>query len=421
MVDFKEKIKKFPDSSGIYLFYSASHELIYVGKATSLRDRVKSYFQKRLKTTRPIEEMIHEVGDIKCRQTDSVLEAVILESLYIKKYQPIYNVQGKDDKSWNYISIFRDPYPMVATIREHDLKVLRVEGGVAYRQIKYLFGPYPHLNSRATLKTLRQIFLFSTCQPNQKRPCLYYEMKQCLGVCTGEISPEDYRKEVIRPLIMFLRGKKKGLVRVWEKEMEKASHEERFEEAARLRNQLRSLRHVQDMAMINESFVGDESENSSVNRYSRIEGYDISNLGITDKVGSLVVFRNGRPDKSFYRKFNIKTVVGQSDVDCLAEVLERRLKREDWGTPDLILIDGGKPQVNKAKDVLEGRNLTLPVVGIAKGPERKRNDFFLVPFNENPTEFSAWVKHNKNLLIAVRDEAHRFAIAFNRSKRKIRL
>jgi len=421
MPDFKEKIQKFPDSPGIYLFYSAAHELIYVGKATSLKDRVKSYFQKRLKTTRPIEEMIHEVRDIKCRQTDSVLEAVILESLYIKKYQPIYNVQGKDDKSWNYISISRDPYPVVATIREHDLKLLKTEGGIEYKRIKYLFGPYPHLNSRATLKTLRQIFLFSTCKPGQTRPCLYYEMKQCLGVCVGEIGPEDYREKVIKPLVMFLRGKKKRLVRDWEKQMEQAAGEERFEDAARLRNQIRSLRHVQDMAMINESFVESEAELSSITRYSRIEGYDISNLGTTDKVGSMVVFRNGNPEKSSYRKFNIKTVSGQSDVDCLAEVLERRFNRNDWGTPDLILIDGGKPQVNKAKEILSKRNLSMPVVGIAKGPERKRNDFFLVPFEENQIEFTAWAKVNKNLLIAVRDEAHRFAIAFNRSKRKIRL
>ncbi len=421
MVDIKEKISKFPDSPGIYLFYNSVHELVYVGKATSLRNRVRSYFKENLKVTRPIEEMIHEVVQVKCRETDSVLEAVILESLYIKKFQPKYNVQGKDDKSWNYIFISRDEYPEVGTIREHDLKHLKKDDPNGFRRLKYLFGPYPHLNTRATLKVLRQIFLFSVCKPSQSRPCLYYQMEQCLGVCTGEISPVEYREGVIKPLILFLQGKKKRLISNWERAMALAAKEERFEDAARLRNQLRGLQHVQDMSMVNESFVAMQESGAGSLDYDRIEGYDISNLGTTDKVGSMVVFKGGLPDKSSYRKFNVKTVVGQSDVDSLAEVLERRLKRDDWDQPDLILVDGGKPQVNKAKEILKRYNRTIPLLGIAKGPARKRNDFFLVPAKEQENEFMNWVSHNRKLLIAVRDEAHRFAITFNRSKRKIKL
>jgi len=149
----------------------------------------------------------------------------------------------------------------------------------------------------------------------------------------------------------------------------------------------------------------------------RIEGYDISNLGSSDKVGSMVVFDDSGSLKSEYRKFKIKTVIGQSDVDCLAEVLERRLKHNDWAMPDIFLIDGGLPQVNKTKSVLREAGVNTPIVGIAKGSLRKRNDFFVVT---ESVEIKKWIKENKNLLIKVRDEAHRFAIAFNRAQRKIK-
>ena len=198
----KEDIKKLPDTPGIYLFYNSLNEIIYVGKATSLRDRVGSYFALRgtKEISRPIEEMIHEVKDIKHISTDSVLEAVILEAIYIKKYQPKYNVLGKDDKSWNYIVITKEEYPKVETLRERELKMSsrRKPGSCLGKQTKdpcfrrddrykYIFGPYPGLKTKEALKILRRLFYISTCKPKQKRPCLYYEMGQCLGVCTGEI------------------------------------------------------------------------------------------------------------------------------------------------------------------------------------------------------------------------------------------
>jgi excinuclease ABC subunit C len=147
-----------------------------------------------------------------------------------------------------------------------------------------------------------------------------------------------------------------------------------------------------------------------------VEGYDISNLGATDKVGSMVVFNKAGPVKSQYRKFTIKTVEGQSDVDCLAEVLERRLNHIEWLLPRVFLIDGGRPQVNKVSEVLKRRGVGIPVIGIAKGSERKRNDIIL---GDKDPEVIAWVSTHKLLLIKVRDEAHRFAITFNRSKRKL--
>lgn len=488
-------LKNLPDQSGIYLFYSSKKELIYVGKATSLKSRVSSYFRGS-RSSRPIEQMIHEVNDIKWKTTDSALEAAILESVYIKKYLPRYNVDGKDDKSWNYIIITNEVYPQVKTFRQREMEQLPKQNksvgrvsrvGTDEKQFLYVFGPYPGLNSAAAMKILRRMFLFSTCRPFvipakagiQKgkrvdsrlrgndtvvaKPCLYRQMGQCLGVCTGEITSKEYKAKVIRPLAIFLSGKKKQVITDFEKQMKRAAKQEDFETAARLRDQLKQLERIQDIAMINSSFVTDSRNISHIIRNKldnvslrgakatkqsliqpkhkneqiatsvalllprndtsgvmrnevRIEGYDISNLGNTGKVGSMVVFVDGYPDKHEYRKFTIKTVEGQSDVDCLEEVIRRRLKHDEWQFPDMFLIDGGLPQVNKVQSIFDELGILTPVVGIAKGPQRKRNDFVFPKPNK---DVMLWVKQYEELLVRVRDEAHRFAITFQRSKRKM--
>jgi len=403
------KLSQLPDAPGIYIFYNLKKEIIYVGKATSLKSRVRSYFAGK-KSPRPIEEMIHEVVDLRTENTDSALEAAILEGIYIKKYHPKYNIQWRDDKSWNYIGISKDRFPKILTIRQHESTADKK------KEFKYLFGPYPGLNTKEALRLLRKIFIFSTCEPQAKRPCFYYQLGQCLGVCAGDISARDYISKVILPLRLFLGGKKKLLIKKIEKEMKVVAKAENFEEAARLRNQLYHLQKIQDIALLNESFMKDKIIGGD-NLVKRIEGYDISNLGASGKVGSMVVFDEVGPVKSQYRKFKIKTVVGQSDVDCLAEVLMRRLKHGEWPMPNIFLIDGGLPQVNKVKMVLRSAQIYIPIVGIAKGAKRKRNDFFVVTDSD---EIKQWVKDNKILLIKVRDEAHRFAIAFNRAQRKLK-
>ncbi|MCX6780267.1 MAG: UvrB/UvrC motif-containing protein, partial [Candidatus Magasanikbacteria bacterium] len=247
----EQKLKQLPDSPGVYMFFSAQKELIYVGKASSLKNRVKSYFIGK-KSPRPIEEMIHKVVDLDTETTDSALEAAILEGFYIKKYRPKYNVQWRDDKSWNYIGITKDAYPEVITIRQHELTLEK------QKEFKYFFGPYPGLNAKVAMKILRKLFSFSTCRPGAKRPCFYYQLGECLGVCTGEISAADYKQKVIRPLVLFLDGKKKLLIKDIEKEMTLAAKAENFEEAARLRNQLGHLKKIQDIALLNESFMQDK-------------------------------------------------------------------------------------------------------------------------------------------------------------------
>jgi len=408
--------KRLPDSPGIYLFYNTEGELVYVGKATSLRSRVTSgYFQGK-RTPRPIEEMIHEVAKIDHRTTDSVLEAVIMEAVYIKKYLPKYNVLGKDDKSWNYIIVTNDEFPRVINLRQRELARIQTETPEKMKEFKDIFGPYPGLNTKAIMKVLRKLFHYSSCEPGTGRPCLYREMGLCLGVCTGEISAKDYRAQVIAPLKLFLSGKKKQVISGFEKRMKLAAKKQEFEQAALLRNQLAGLQRIHDITLINKSFFADP-EMTGESKQVRVEGYDISNLGATDKVGSMVVFDNDGPVKSEYRKFNIKNVIGQSDVDSLAEVLERRLNHSEWQMPDVIMLDGGRPQVNRIKRVFMERGVRIPFVGIAKGPERKRNDII---FGSKSKEFVQWVAAHQGLLIRVRDEAHRFAITFNRSKRKIK-
>ena len=444
-----DKIRKFPTEPGIYLFYDKNKELIYVGKATSLRNRVQSYF-RGARSMRPIEQMMHEVMDIKIKQTDSVLEAVILEANYIKKFLPKYNVDGKDDKSWNYVVVSDDLFPRVYTVRQHELSNQQSQQIQQTQQYKYIFGPYPGLKTREMMKLLNRLFFISTCKPSsakategkpiyaknttnkrhiqnkQSRPCLYRQIGQCLGVCTGEISSREYKSKVILPLVTFLRGGKKKLLQSLEIKMNRESRVEHFEEAARLRNQIIALQKIHDIALLNKSFFNEERGTGNEERFfvKRIEGYDISNLGATGKVGSMVVFNDREAIKSEYRKFKIKTVKGQSDVDSLKEVLRRRVARivtqndEDrWSTPDIILIDGGKPQVNAAMSILKENNLNIPLVGIAKGPERKRNDFI---FGVKDREFIKFVNENQDLLIRVRDEAHRFAITFQRSLRRLK-
>lgn len=411
----QKQLKSLPDTPGIYLFHDSKKSLIYVGKATSLKNRVRSYFVGK-RDSRPIEQMLDLVKSIKHIQTDSALEAAILESLYIKKYKPKYNILGRDDKSWNYILIGREEYPVISTLRQHEYKLkLDKNDGKKLSEYAYVFGPYPGLNTKAALKLLRRLFSFSTCQKN-KRACLYYQMGQCLGVCTKEISSSAYKQKVIKPLVMFLKGNKKMVIKNLQTAMKKSSKSENYEEAGRLRDQIESLTRIHDVAMLNDSFFKDVLQQNDF-LVRRVEGYDISNLGASGKVGSMVVFNMSGPVKSQYRKFKIKSVVGQSDVDCLAEVLERRLKHAEWALPQIFLIDGGMPQVNTAKRILKAAGIDIPVVGIAKGAARKKNEIIL---GRKDKLLIDWIQNNKKLLIQVRDEAHRFAIAYQKKLRKLK-
>ncbi|MDD4358252.1 MAG: GIY-YIG nuclease family protein [Candidatus Pacebacteria bacterium] len=396
-------IKNLKDVPGIYLFYK-DNELIYVGKATSLKNRVKSYFSHP-KTGRPIELLIKEVTQIKTIETDSVIEAAILEAKYIKKMRPRYNVIGKDDKSWIYLYLIKEDFPKLKTIREHELK------DFDKKKVKKLFGPYPNIKTSEMLRILHSLFFVSKCEPNQKRPCFDYQIKKCLGVCINKINKDEYNKRVIKPLIQFLNGNKKAVIKNLERQMKKFAKEEKFEEANRVKFQLKRLQKIQDASLISKSFVEDDFKEKL--NIKRIEGYDISNFGKDYKVGSMVVFNLEGSVKKEYKRFKIRTVQKQSDIDCLREVFERRLKHSEWESPQIILVDGGKSQVNLAKKTFKD----IFVFGIAKGKDRKKDEFVYGSKNKDIISF---IENNKKLFINVRNEAHRFAISYQRKLARLK-
>ncbi|MDD2909319.1 MAG: GIY-YIG nuclease family protein [Candidatus Pacebacteria bacterium] len=396
-------IKNLPDSPGIYLFYK-DKELLYVGKAASLKKRVRSYFSNS-KNIRPIELLINEINDIKWISTDSAIEAAILEAKYIKKFRPKYNVMGKDDKSWIYLYLTKEPFPKLKTIRGHELK------GLDKKKIKKLFGPYPNIKTSEMVRILHSLFYISKCEPNQKRACFDFQIKKCLGVCIGIINEEEYGNRVIKPLIQFLNGNKKAVIKNLEKQMKSFSKNEQFEEANRIKFQIKRLQKIQDASFINKSFVQDIFKNEV--SIKRIEGYDISNLGKNYKVGSMVVFNLNGPLKKDYRKFKIKTVEKQSDIDCLKEVFKRRLTHTDWEMPDIVLVDGGKAQVNLAKKIFT----KVFVFGIAKGRDRKKDEFI---YGSKDKKIISFIESNKELFINARNEAHRFAINYQKKLARLK-
>lgn len=376
-----------PESPGVYLMRGARSQLLYVGKAGNLRRRVSSYFMRPQDAR--IQVLIQEIRHIDFLQTDTALEALVLEAQLIKKYRPPYNVREKDDTSFLFIEITKDVFPRVLLVRGKD----EVHG--------VRFGPFTSASHiREALRIVRKIFTFSEHPPrevNSGRSCFNATIGLCPGVCVGRISRREYLL-TIRNIILFFQGKKAELLQKLTREMKLWSDRLEFEKAERIKRSIFSLRHIRDTAFISRS----QSDFSISSSDIRIEGYDIAHISGTSAVGSMVVFRGEGPAKSEYRKFRIRTLHQSHDTGMLQEMLRRRFSR-GWKLPHVVLIDGGKPQVNAAREVLREFHLHIPLVGIAKGLERKKNEFIgLVP------RFVL-----RDTLIRVRDEAHRFAQAYH--------
>lgn len=396
VVNKAEKILKgIPDTPGVYLMKDATGRILYVGKAGNLKRRVSSYFSRPHEYR--LEKLVQDIETIEVKQTDTAIEALILEADLIKKLRPPFNVREKDDKSFLFIEITKEKFPRVLLARGKDKFETEHKGSV-------WFGPFTSATSvREALRILRRIFPWSTHPPEKigrfKRPCLEYEIGLCPGTCINAISRQDYLLN-IKNLKLIFQGKKEKILHSLEKEMKDAAKRTEFEKAAEFRRQIFALRHIQDVSLIQEDApVMKEGK-------TRIEGYDISNISGTSSVGSMVVFMNDYPDKNEYRKFKIKTLSGVNDTGMMKEVLRRRFKN-NWPLPNLILIDGGRGQVNAVLGVLKEFGLSIPVVGLAKGPERKRNDVI----GRIPEGVSL------ETLIKVRDEAHRFAISYHKNLR----
>lgn len=368
-------------------------EILYIGKAANLKRRVSSYFLRPHDSR--IQKMVSRIDSIEYRKTDTALEALILEADLIKKNQPPFNILEKDDKSFLFVEITKEPFPRVLLVRGKEKKAAN---GTHY-------GPFISGTSvREALRILRRIFPWNTHPRNSVgtflKPCFDYQIGLCPGTCIGTVPKREYGK-TIRAVKLIFEGKKERIIGLLEKEMMCASTELAFEKAARIRGQIFSLKHIQDVALIRDTEFGFPRAQEVP---FRIEGYDISNSSGTSAVGSMVVFTNGKPNREQYRKFKIKTFKTANDVGMLKEVLRRRLRHREWPLPGAFLIDGGKGQVGAAREALDEAGLRIPVIGIAKGPERKKNEFMGV-LPEGVSE---------RTLIRVRDEAHRFAISYYR-------
>ncbi|KKQ17972.1 MAG: Excinuclease ABC, C subunit domain protein [Berkelbacteria bacterium GW2011_GWB1_38_5] len=381
------KIKKFPEVPGIYIMRDEKQTPLYIGKASSLRHRVLSYFQRPQETR--LEKMLEQVKVIEIQKTDSVIEALFSESNLIKKYKPKYNIKLKDDKTFLGIFITKEDWPRVMPAR---LTQKLPEGE--------FFGPFPSSGQvREALQILRKIFPFrASCKPMSGKACFEYHLGMCPGVCAGKVDQKDYQRTV-KQIRLFLQGHKKEVIRDVEKQMKELAKNLEFEKAAKLRDTVFALRHIQDVALIAEDDLKHPEDVPE-----RIEAYDISNISGAFAVGSMVVFSEGLIDKAQYRKFKIKTVSGANDIAMLSEIFRRRFEHSEWPNPNLILVDGGKGQVNGAKEVLKDKKLEIPVVGIAKGPKRDKDEIIA----------DEKLSVDKKLLLRIRDEAHRFAISYYR-------
>jgi len=425
----KEKLNKISSNSGVYLFKDKSGVILYIGKATSLKGRVKQYFSGTDVRGTRIFSMVEQISNIKTIETDSVLEALILESNLIKKYQPKYNIKERDDKSFSYIALVEDEFPRFEIFRKTELdKITNLKLQIPNKfqnskskklqtknyKLKTVFGPYTSKKQmEVALGIIRKIFPFHSLKQKTEKGCLDFQIGRCPGPYSGAISKRDYAKN-IRGIRMILEGKKKNLEKKLEKEMKELAKKHEFEKAGELRNKIFALNHINDVALISAN-----SEQRTMNNKIRIEAYDISNISGEFAVGSMVVFQNGEPDKKEYRKFKIKTVEGANDVGMMAEVLFRRFKN-DWKKPDLILLDGGKGHLNMAEKILKEFKLKIPMMAVAKGKSRKNLKFQIS--NSKSIQNSKFkiqnFLHNKNVVKSIMDEAHRFAISYHRKVRK---
>jgi len=409
MFILRTKIKKLPDSPGVYFFQGARKKILYIGKATSIRDRVRSYLNTDITQSRGplIHEMLAQVKSIDYIRTDSVLEALILEVNLIKKHQPIYNTKEKSDKSFNYVVITGEDFPRILLVRQREIDVRKFK-----EKTKYMFGPFPEAGSlKNALSIIRKIFPFrdNKCKLNLGKPCFNRQIGLCPGVCTGEVSKKEYKKTIQNIKLLF-EGKKNTLVKKLTREMKTAAKKHKFELAAQLRNTIFSLKHIQDVALIKSTSSLFQSSQELLNKQKRIEGYDVAHFSGMDTVGVMVVIEEGVPNKNEYRKFNIKNVKKRSDTHALAEIIERRLGHTEWQLPKIIVVDGGKAQVNTASRILKKYDIQIPIVGVVKDehhrPKNILGDKVIVQQNE------------KGVLLA-NSESHRFAITFHRKKRTL--
>ena len=414
----KRKIKRnLPESPGVYIFKDETGKPIYIGKARNLKNRVASYFTGTLegKTSR----MIEEAEDLSFMKVSSEFEAILLEAVLVKKHLPKFNSQLRDDKTPLYIGITKETLPRVLTFRKTQLKL---------EDLAKVYGPFTSSSTvRTVLQLVRRAFPFSQHKPSG-RVCIYSQIGLC-NPCPSKIMKSKteaekrelakaYKQNILN-VKKVLSGKGNLVQKNLEKKMKDYAKTEKFEKAQKIKEQLELLDLISKPYISSSMYLKDPNLVEDIRKKEirdlrekilpylrikslrRIECFDVAHLAGTNPTASMVTFINGEPDKSFYRHFKIYIRNTRSDTDMMKSVIERRqLHWQDWGTPDLIIVDGGRGQISAAKSA----SLTVPVIGLAKGREtlifKTEKGFERLPLPESPA---------KALVQRLRDEAHRFA------------
>ena len=427
-----DKLKLLPLDPGVYFHKNARGEIIYIGKAAVLKNRVRQYFQSSQYRDPKTEALVAEIADVDWMVVETEMDALFLEAELIRRYLPRYNILLRDDKSMTFIRIsYSDSHPTVTLTRRP------LDDGALY------FGPYySALSVKRALKYLRRIFPYSTHYGlSPKRACLQYHLGLCPGLEESKTDLKLYRAN-LKKLIQYLKGERVVLVNDLEREMKACAAVQNFELAALHRNQLLSIRGLKRQIVFSDKEFLDISKDQGLSGLTdllgldniprRIEGYDISHMQGTDNVASMVVFGSGVPDKSAYRKFKMR-LPGNDDFAHMNEAISRRLSeknRKDWGMPNLFLIDGGKGQLTAAMAARDAYGITIPMIGLAKREEEivvhkalsnvvlnrmvlhrlgaittESDDFVLILLPKN--------SHIVKLLQRIRDESHRFAVSYH--------
>jgi len=398
--------KIIPSNPGVYFFLGAKKEILYIGKATSLRSRIRSYFDSALREKRSslIETMVHDTKSISWTETDSVLEAMLLEVNLIRTHKPRCNTRSKDDKSYNHLVITREEFPRVLVVRGKDLNSTIEE---TYSDI---FGPFPNgALFREALRIIRKLFQFydtkkEITQARSKIERGKIDFNRQIGLYPGKVSKESYGRTINHIRLLF-QGQKHKILADLTKEMNACARMQKFEDAARVRNKIKALEHIQDVSLIK-----DEHRIHHDDRTLRIEAYDVAHFSGNHMVGAMVVVKGGQKDTSEYRKFKIEKYTKSNDTGALTDILSRRLTHSEWTLPDLIVVDGSTAQKNAAEICIKKADMVIPVVGVVKDEHHKPKRII---------GSKKLIDEHKSAILLANSEAHRFAITYHKLKRRI--
>lgn len=400
---------KFPEIPGVYFFKDSSGHMLYIGKATSLRDRVRSYFAPDVIKTRGahIVDMVFKAETVTYQETMNALEALILEANLIKKHKPYYNTKEKDDKSFNCVAITKEIYPRVVLVRQKDINtkdktvVLQRKAGT----VKYdtVYGPFPNGSAiREALYLLRRIFPFRDLASSKADNATFYRQ---IGLApdTSSIEATKKYKETITRLKLIFGGKLRVLIANLKRDMMRAAKGEKFEEAGELKQKVFALEHIQDVSLIKRDLI------SNTGPTFRIEAYDIAHISGTSMVGVMVVVEDANTKKSDYRKFVVKGFDKANDAGALREILVRRLAHTEWSYPDAIVVDGNIIQINAAKKVLQDLQLDIPIIAVTKDDRHRAKSI---------SGDKRLIESHKYAILLANAESHRFALSFHTARRK---